>query len=71
MHKFLENAVCAVNQDDPQDVKAYWCNLCDCKIVLSDDPVTGRFFIVFGHAVPHSDDYLGVQFALCPECMGD
>ncbi len=58
----------------------FWCNECDQKIVNSEDPTTGHFYMIFGHIYQPSSrakDYgmptsikesVSVVFALCPDC---
>jgi hypothetical protein len=50
-----------------------WCSECDRKKVSSSDSATGKFFIAYGHGMYEgklTEDYHGVFFALCPDCLG-
>ena len=53
----------------------FWCDDCDQKQVNSADPSTGAFYIQNGHQYSSKNtdcagEYVGVIYALCPDCNG-
>ena len=62
-----------LDEHKPRMTQRFWCNKCDAKIVDTEKPETGKFYVQFGHGYSARDkdytgDYTGVMFALCPEC---
>jgi hypothetical protein len=58
----------------PRAPQVFWCNRCDNQKVDSENPDTGRFFVVFGHVYDdtteqYDGDYRGVMFAVCKGCL--
>jgi len=48
----------------------FYCRQCDGAVIKTDDYSTGRFFIAAGHVVvPRQDDYVGILFAVCCDCL--
>ncbi len=47
----------------------FWCSVCDCALVNSENPETGKFYLVAGNQA-HSvrDDYHMILFAVCRNC---
>ena len=52
----------------------FWCNECDCELVVGGNSETGSFFYVSGH-VHHPrqsnvvGDYQKIMFAVCKNCL--
>jgi hypothetical protein len=57
----------------PKEITKFWCSTCDAAKVDSDKPESGTFYVQFGHAYnpttkAFDGEYVGVMYALCPEC---
>lgn len=50
----------------------HWCTVCDNKVVNSEDPSTGKWYVVAGHEWSGQGEFKGdykmVLFAVCPDC---
>lgn len=57
----------------PRTPQSFWCGKCDQKMVDSNRPETGSFFVQHGHAYDNETkefdgEYVGVMFAICTPC---
>lgn len=57
----------------PSTPQKFWCRECDLHIVDSENPTTGKFFVMFGSAYnketkEYDGEYTGVMYAICSHC---
>lgn len=64
----LEKVSCKPKFNKPVE---FWCNVCDERLVKSNDEATGEFFKVSGHILDHKEvgDHCSIVFAVCYCCL--